>query len=96
MTVVAAKINGYNSMFVDADVDGYVDVAAMDANNNGELEDDEIVTLAKGAMPVSALINELDEPQPLADVPSAEAVVPTSMEDVVMNNPLDGVDSLGF
>lgn len=96
MTIVAAKINGHNSMFVDADVDGYVDVAAMDANNNGELEDDEIVTLAKGAMPVSALINELDEPQPLADVPSAEAVVPTSMEDVVMNNPLDGVDSLGF
>lgn len=96
MTVVAAKINGHNSMFVDADVDGYVDVAAMDANNNGELEDDEIVTLAKGAMPVSALINELDEPQPVADVPSAEAVVPTSMEDVVMNNPLDGVDSLGF
>ena len=96
MTVVAAKINGHNSVFVDADVDGYVDVAAMDANNNGELEDDEIVTLAKGAMPVSALINELDEPQPVADVPSAEAVVPTSMEDVVMNNPLDGVDSLGF
>lgn len=96
MTIVAAKINGHNSMFVDADVDGYVDVAAMDANNNGELENDEIVTLAKGAMPVSALINELDEPQPVADVPSAEAVVPTSMEDVVMNNPLDGVDSLGF
>lgn len=96
MTIVAAKINGHNSVFVDADVDGYVDVAAMDANNNGELEDDEIVTLAKGAMPVSALINELDEPQPVADVPSAEAVVPTSMEDVVMNNPLDGVDSLGF
>lgn len=96
MTIVAAKINGHNSVFVDADVDGYVDVASMDANNNGELEDDEIVTLAKGAMPVSALINELDEPQPVADVPSAEAVVPTSMEDVVMNNPLDGVDSLGF
>ena len=96
MTIVAAKINGHNSMFVDADVDGYVDVAAMDANNNGELEDDEIVTLAKGAMPVSALINELDEPQPVAEVPSTEEVVPTSMEDVVMNNPLDGVDSLGF
>lgn len=96
MTVVAAKINGHNSVFVDADVDGYVDVAAMDANADGVLDDNEIVTLAKGAMPVSALINELDEPQPVADVPSAEAVVPTSMEDVVMNNPLDGVDSLGF
>lgn len=96
MTVVAAKINGHNSVFVDADVDGYVDVAAMDANADGVLEDNEIVTIAKGAMPVSALINELDEPQPVADVPSAEAVVPTSMEDVVMNNPLDGVDSLGF
>lgn len=96
MTIVAAKINGHNSMFVDADVDGYVDVAAMDANADGVLDDNEIVTIAKGAMPVSALINELDEPQPVADVPSAEAVVPTSMEDVVMNNPLDGVDSLGF
>lgn len=96
MTVVAAKINGHNSVFVDADVDGYVDVAAMDANADGVLDDNEIVTIAKGAMPVSALINELDEPQPVADVPSAEAVVPTSMEDVVMNNPLDGVDSLGF
>lgn len=96
MTVVAAKINGHNSVFVDADVDGYVDVAAMDANADGVLDDNEIVTIAKGAMPVSALINELDEPQPVADVPSAEAAVPTSMEDVVMNNPLDGVDSLGF
>lgn len=96
MTIVAAKINGHNSVFVDADVDGYVDVAAMDANADGVLDDNEIVTIAKGAMPVSALINELDEPQPVADVPSAEAVVPTSMEDVVMNNPLDGVDSLGF
>lgn len=96
MTIVAAKINGHNSMFVDADVDGYVDVAAMDANADGVLDDNEIVTIAKGAMPVSALINELDEPQPVADVPSAEAGVPTSMEDVVMNNPLDGVDSLGF
>lgn len=96
MTVVAAKINGHNSVFVDADVDGYVDVAAMDANADGALDDNEVVTLAKGVMPVSALINELDKPQPVAEVPSTEEVVPTSMEDVVMNNPLDGVDSLGF
>lgn len=96
MTIVAAKINGHNSVFVDADVDGYVDVAAMDANADGVLDDNEIVTIAKGAIPVSALINELDEPQPVAEVPSTEEVVPTSMEDVVMNNPLDGVDSLGF
>lgn len=96
MTVVAAKINGHNSVFVDADVDGYVDVAAMDANADGLLDDNEVVTLAKGVMPVSALINELDKPQPVAEVPSTEEVVPTSMEDVVMNNPLDGVDSLGF
>lgn len=96
MTVVAAKINGHNSVFVDADVDGYVDVAAMDANADGVLDDNEVVTLAKGAMPVSALINELDKPQPVAEVPTTEEVVPTSMEDVVMNNPLDGVDSLGF
>lgn len=96
MTIVAAKINGHNSMFVDADVDGYVDVAAMDANADGALDDNEVVTLAKGVMPVSALINELDKPQPVAEVSSSEEVVPTSMEDVVMNNPLDGVDSLGF
>lgn len=96
MTIVAAKINGHNSVFVDADVDGYVDVAAMDANADGALDDNEVVTLAKGVMPVSALINELDKPQPVAEVPSTEEVVPTSMEDVVMNNPLDGVDSLGF
>lgn len=96
MTIVAAKINGHNSMFVDADVDGYVDVAAMDANADGALDDNEVVTLAKGVMPVSALINELDKPQPVAEVPSTEEVVPTSMEDVVMNNPLDGVDSFGF
>lgn len=96
MTIVAAKINGHNSVFVDADVDGYVDVAAMDANADGALDDNEVVTLAKGVMPVSALINELDKPQPVAEVPSTEEVVPTSMEDVVVNNPLDGVDSLGF
>lgn len=96
MTVVAAKINGHNSVFVDVDVDGYVDVAAMDANADWALDDNEVVTLAKGVMPVSALINELDKPQPVAEVPSTEEVVPTSMEDVVMNNPLDGVDSLGF
>ena len=96
MTIVAAKINGHNSVFVDADVDGYVDVAAMDANSDGVLDDNEVVTLAKGVMPVSALINELDRSQPVAEVPSTEEVVPTSMEDVVMNNPLDGVDSLGF
>lgn len=96
MTIVAAKINGHNSVFVDADVDGYVDVAAMDANADGALDDNEVVTLAKGVMPVSALINELDKPQPVAEVPSTEEVVPTSMEDVVMNNPLDGVDSFGF
>ena len=96
MTVVAAKINGHNSVFVDADVDGYVDVAAMDANADGVVDDNEVVTLAKGVMPVFALINELDRSQPVAEVPSTEEVVPTSMEDVVVNNPLDGVDSFGF
>lgn len=96
MTIVAAKINGHNSMFVDADVDGYVDVAIMDKNNNEEVELDEIVQISKGRMLVSDLVAGLDKPQPVAEVPSTEGVVPTSMEDVVMNNPLDGVDSLGF
>jgi len=96
MTIVAAKINGHNSMFVDADVDGYVDVAIMDKNNNEEVELDEIVQISKGRMLVSDLVAGLDKPQPVAEVPSTEEVVPTSMEDVVMNNPLDGVDSLGF
>lgn len=96
MTIVAAKINGHNSMFVDADVDGYVDVAIMDKNNNEEVELDEIVQISKGRMLVSDLVTGLDKPQPVAEVPSTEEVVPTSMEDVVMNNPLDGVDSLGF
>ena len=96
MTVVAAKINGHNSMFVDADVDGYVDVAIMDKNDNEEVELDEIVQISKGRMLVSDLVTGLDKPQPVAEVPSTEEVVPTSMEDVVMNNPLDGVDSLGF
>lgn len=96
MTVVAAKINGHNSMFVDADVDGYVDVAIMDKNDNEEVELDEIVQISKGRMLVSDLVAGLDKPQPVAEVPSTEEVVPTSMEDVVMNNPLDGVDSLGF
>lgn len=96
MTIVAAKINGHNSMFVDADVDGYVDVAIMDKNNNEEVELDEIVQISKGRMLVSDLVTGLDKPQPVAEVPSTEEVVPTSMEDVVVNNPLDGVDSLGF
>lgn len=96
MTIVAAKINGHNSMFVDADVDGYVDVAIMDKNDNEEVELDEIVQISKGRMLVSDLVAGLDKPQPVAEVPSTEEVVPTSMEDVVMNNPLDGVDSLGF
>lgn len=96
MTIVAAKINGHNSMFVDADVDGYVDVAIMDKNDNEEVELDEIVQISKGRMLVSDLVTGLDKPQPVAEVPSSEEVVPTSMEDVVMNNPLDGVDSLGF
>ena len=96
ITVVAAKINGYNSVFVHADVDGYVDVAAMDANADGVLDDNEVVTIAKGAMPVSALMNDLNESQPVADCSFPECAVPTSMEEVVMNNPLDGVDSLGF
>ena len=96
MTIVAAKINGHNSMFVDADVDGYVDVAIMDKNNNEEVELDEIVQISKGRMLVSDLVAGLDKPQPVAEVPSTEEVVPTSMEDVVMNNPLDGVDSFGF
>lgn len=96
ITVVAAKINGHNSMFVDADTDGYVDVAIMDKNDNEEVELDEIVQISKGRMLVSDLVAGLDKPQPVAEVPSSEEVVPTSMEDVVMNNPLDGVDSLGF
>mgnify|MGYP006968326895 CR=1 FL=1 len=96
MTIVAAKINGHNSMFVDADVDGYVDVAIMDKNDNEEVELDEIVQISKGRMLVSDLVTGLDKPQPVAEVPSTEEVVPTSMEDVVVNNPLDGVDSLGF
>lgn len=96
MTIVAAKINGHNSMFVDADVDGYVDVAIMDKNDNEEVELDEIVQISKGRMLVSDLVTGLDKPQPVAEVSSTEEVVPTSMEDVVMNNPLDGVDSLGF
>lgn len=96
MTIVAAKINGHNSMFVDADVDGYVDVAIMDKNDNEEVELDEIVQISKGRMLVSDLVTGLDKPQPVAEVPSTEEVVPTSMEDVVMDNPLDGVDSLGF
>lgn len=96
MTIVAAKINGHNSVFVDADVDGYVDVAIMDKNNNEEVELDEIVQISKGRMLVSDLVTGLDKPQPVAEVPSTEEVVPTSMEDVVVNNPLDGVDSLGF
>lgn len=96
ITVVAAKINGHNSMFVDADTDGYVDVAIMDKNDNEEVELDEIVQISKGRMLVSDLVAGLDKPQPVAEVSSTEEVVPTSMEDVVMNNPLDGVDSLGF
>lgn len=96
MTVVAAKINGHNSVFVDSNTDGYVDVAVIDKNDNDDIELDEIVQITKGRMSVSALINELDEPQPVADVPSAEAVVPTSMADAVMDNPLEGMDSLGF
>lgn len=96
ITVVAAKINGYNSVFVHADVDGYVDVAAMDANADGVLVDNEVVTIAKGAMPVSALMNGLNELQPVAEVPFPECAVPTNMEEVVMENPLEGMDSLGF
>lgn len=96
ITVVAAKINGYNSVFVHADVDGYVDVAAMDANADGVLVDNEVVTIAKGAMPVSALMNGLNESQPVAEVPFPECAVPTNMEEVVMENPLEGMDSLGF
>lgn len=48
MSVEEGTVDGQNFMLVDADGDGHADILAIDANNNHEYDEDEIIGLTPG------------------------------------------------
>lgn len=57
IAIGGVSVDGQEIYVLDADNDGIGDVAVMDANGNGELEENEIIDLSDNPVPMSAFEN---------------------------------------
>lgn len=81
MTMVGAKVNGHNAILCDINQDDKIDSMAIDANDDGQITQDEIIPVPQGAV----LVSELG-----CGVPETQPVSGTDMSDVAIN-PMEGL-----
>ena len=81
MTVVGAKVNGHNAILCDIDQDDKIDAMVIDANDDDQVTEDEIIPVPQGAVLVSELGCGVPETQPVSE---------TDMSDVAIN-PMEGL-----
>ena len=81
MTMVEAKVNGHNAILCDIDQDDKIDAMVIDANDDGQITQDEIIPVPQGAV----LVSELG-----CGVPETQPVSGTDMSDVAIN-PMEGL-----
>ena len=81
MTMVEAKVNGHNAILCDINQDDKIDSMAIDANDDGQITQDEIIPVPQGAV----LVSELG-----CGVPETQSVSGTDMSDVAIN-PMEGL-----
>lgn len=81
MTMVEAKVNGHNAILCDINQDDKIDSMAIDANDDGQITQDEIIPVPQG----SVLVSELGY-----GVPETQSVSGTDMSDVAIN-PMEGL-----
>lgn len=81
MTMVEAKVNGHNAILCDINQDDKIDSMAIDANDDGQITEDEIIPVPQGAV----LVSELG-----CGVPETQPVSGTDMSDVAIN-PMEGL-----
>ena len=81
MTMVEAKVNGHNAILCDINQDDKIDSMAIDANDDDQITEDEIIPVPQGAV----LVSELG-----CGVPETQPVSGTDMSDVAIN-PMEGL-----
>ncbi|MGM9808086.1 MAG: hypothetical protein ACI3Z6_08395 [Candidatus Onthomorpha sp.] len=81
MTMVGAKVNGHNAILCDINQDDKIDAMAIDANDDDQITEDEIIPVPQG----SVLVSELG-----CGVPETQPVSGTDMSDVAIN-PMEGL-----
>lgn len=81
MTMVGAKVNGHNAILCDINQDDKIDAMAIDANDDDQIAEDEIIPVPQGAV----LVSELG-----CGVPETQPVSGTDMSDVAIN-PMEGL-----
>ena len=81
MTMVGAKVNGHNAILCDINQDDKIDSMAIDANDDGQITQDEIIPVPQGSVLVSELGYGVPETQPVSG---------TDMSDVAIN-PMEGL-----
>lgn len=81
MTMVGAKVNGHNAILCDINQDDKIDSMAIDANDDDQITEDEIIPVPQG----SVLVSELG-----CGVPETQPVSGTDMSDVAIN-PMEGL-----
>ena len=81
MTMVGAKVNGHNAILCDINQDDKIDAMAIDASDDDQITEDEIIPVPQG----SVLVSELG-----CGVPETQPVSGTDMSDVAIN-PMEGL-----
>ena len=81
MTMVGAKVNGHNAILCDINQDDKIDAMLIDANDDDQITEDEIIPIPQG----SVLVSELG-----CGVPETQPVSGTDMSDVAIN-PMEGL-----
>lgn len=81
MTMVGAKVNGHNAILCDINQDDKIDAMAIDANDDDQITEDEIIPVPQGSVLVSELGCGVSETQPVSG---------TDMSDVAIN-PMEGL-----
>ena len=66
MTMVGAKVNGHNAILCDINQDDKIDAMAIDANDDDQIAEDEIIPVPQGAVLVSELGCGVPETQPVS------------------------------
>lgn len=80
MAVAALDIDGHNSIMVDVDMDGKMDILAIDANNNGQIDQGE----AGNIQDLNISVSDLAQQAPESDIYLTQ-------DDSMLNN-ADNVD----
>ena len=81
MTMVGAKVNGHNAILCDINQDDKIDAMLIDANDDDQIIEDEIIPIPQG----SVLVSELG-----CGVPETQPVSGTDMSDEAIN-PMEGL-----